>query len=58
MEMPTADELAEDIGLLMMSTIAFNMGIGARADRDPASVDRLDLAVRRVGETFNISIEA
>lgn len=55
--LPTADELGEDLGLLVLSTLAFNMGIGAREDREPETIARLDLAVARVCDVFNIEID-
>lgn len=54
-ELPTAQELKDDLALLVMSTVAFNMGIGSRRDREPEVIARLDLAIRRVCSVFNIA---
>lgn len=38
----------EDLAMCIMAAFAFNMGIGAREDRDPEIVQQLDDAIKRV----------
>ncbi len=54
MDIPTPEELKYDLALLVMSTVCFNAGIGARDDRAPEDVERLALASQRVCMVFNI----
>lgn len=51
------DDVREDLALLVLSTCAFNMGIGARADRDQETVDRLELALKRMCVVFNLGFD-
>jgi hypothetical protein len=51
------DELdADDLRLLVYAAKAFNLGMTTRADREPQVVERLDIAVQRVGAAVGIKV--
>lgn len=52
--MATDPTYIDELSTLIMSTVAFNMGIGARADRDQAATDSLEHNWQRVRDLNGI----